>query len=305
MDKNDKIYIAGHRGMVGSAILRRLKKDGLENFVFRTSDQLDLKDQQAVADFFKKEKPDYVFLAAAKVGGILANNTYRAEFLYDNLMIQSNVIENSYRQGAKKLLFLGSSCIYPKLAPQPLKEEYLLTGLLEHTNEPYAIAKIAGIKLCDAYRSQYGCNFISVMPTNLYGPNDNYDLNNSHVLPALLRKFHDAKVQDKTEVVVWGSGSPRREFLHTDDLADACVFLMKNYNEPGLINIGVGEDLSIKELAEMIKKIVGFQGKIVFDPSKPDGTPRKLMDVSRISQLGWKAQIKLKEGIKTVYQSVF
>jgi len=305
MDRNDKIYIAGHRGMVGSAILRRLKKEGFENFVFRTSAELDLRNQQAVADFFAKEKPDYVFLAAAKVGGILANNTYRAEFLYDNLMIQSNVIENAYRNNIKKLLFLGSSCIYPKLAPQPLKEDYLLTGLLEHTNEPYAIAKIAGIKLCDAYRSQYGCNFISVMPTNLYGPNDNYDLKTSHVLPALIRKFHDAKVQEKPEVVVWGSGTPKREFLHTDDMADACVFLMKNYNEAGLINIGVGEDLSIKELAETIKEIVGFHGKIVFDPSKPDGTPRKLMDVSRISELGWKAQIKLKEGIKTVYRSTF
>ncbi|HEX3167724.1 MAG TPA: GDP-L-fucose synthase, partial [Chitinophagaceae bacterium] len=225
MDKKDKIYIAGHRGMVGSAIHRRLKRDGFENFVFRTSDELDLRDQQAVADFFTKEKPNYVFLAAAKVGGILANNTYRAEFLYDNLMIQSNVIENSYRQGVKKLLFLGSSCIYPKLAPQPLKEEYLLTGLLEHTNEPYAIAKIAGIKMCDAYRSQYGCNFISVMPANLYGPNDNYDLNTSHVLPALIRKFHEAKAQDQAEVIVWGSGTPRREFLHADDMADACVFL--------------------------------------------------------------------------------
>jgi len=305
MDRNDKIYIAGHRGMVGSAILRRLKKEGFENFVFRTSAELDLRNQQAVADFFAKEKPDYVFLAAAKVGGILANNTYRAEFLYDNLMIQSNVIENAYRNNIKKLLFLGSSCIYPKLAPQPLKEDYLLTGLLEYTNEPYAIAKIAGIKLCDAYRSQYGCNFISVMPTNLYGPNDNYDLKTSHVLPALIRKFHDAKVQEKPEVVVWGSGTPKREFLHTDDMADACVFLMKNYNEAGLINIGVGEDLSIKELAETIKEIVGFHGKIVFDPSKPDGTPRKLMDVSRISELGWKAQIKLKEGIKTVYRSTF
>jgi len=305
MDRNDKIYIAGHRGMVGSAILRRLKKEGFENFVFRTSAELDLRNQQAVADFFAKEKPDYVFLAAAKVGGILANNTYRAEFLYDNLMIQSNVIENAYRNNIKKLLFLGSSCIYPKLAPQPLKEDYLLTGLLEHTNEPYAIAKIAGIKLCDAYRSQYGCNFISVMPTNLYGPNDNYDLKTSHVLPALIRKFHDAKVQEKPEVVVWGSGTPKREFLHTDDMADACVFLMKNYNEAGLINIGVGEDLSIKELAETIKEIVGFHGKIVFDPSKPDGTPRKLMDVSRISELGWKAQVKLKEGINTVYRSTF
>jgi len=305
MDKKDKIYIAGHRGMVGSAIHRRLKRDGFENFVFRTSDELDLRDQRAVADFFAKEKPDYVFLAAAKVGGILANNTYRAEFLYDNLMIQSNVIENAYRQDVEKLLFLGSSCIYPKLAPQPLKEDYLLTGLLEHTNEPYAIAKIAGIKMCDAYRTQYGCNFISVMPTNLYGPNDNYDLNTSHVLPALIRKFHEAKVQDQPEVIVWGSGNPRREFLHADDMADACVFLMKNYNEEGLINIGVGEDLSIKELAEMIKEITGYKGKVVFDASKPDGTPRKLMDISKLSSLGWKATIQLKSGIEKTYSERF
>src|SRR6188474_2240207 len=305
MDKKDKIYIAGHRGMVGSAIHRRLKNEGFENFVFRTSDQLDLRNQQAVADFFAKEKPGYVFLAAAKVGGILANNTYRAEFLYDNLMIQSNVIENSYRQGVKKLLFLGSSCIYPKLAPQPLKEDYLLTGLLEHTNEPYAIAKIAGIKMCDAYRTQYGCNFISVMPTNLYGPNDNYDLKSSHVLPALLRKFHEAKINDQPEVIVWGSGTPRREFLHADDMADACVFLMKNYNEEGLINIGVGEDLSIKDLAEMIKEITGYNGEIVFDKSKPDGTPRKLMDVSKLSTLGWKASIRLSDGIRKVYEQRF
>ena len=305
MDKKDKIYIAGHRGMVGSAIHRRLKKEGFENFVFRTSDELDLRNQQAVTDFFAKEKPGYVFLAAAKVGGILANNTYRAEFLYDNLMIQSNVIENAYRQGVKKLLFLGSSCIYPKLAPQPLKEEYLLTGLLEHTNEPYAIAKIAGIKMCDGYRSQYGCNFISVMPTNLYGPNDNYDLKNSHVLPALIRKFHEAKINDQPEVIVWGSGTPRREFLHADDMADACVFLMKNYNEPGLINIGVGEDLSIKELAEMISEITGYNGQIVFDSSKPDGTPRKLMDISKLSSLGWKAKIPLQNGIERTYKDGF
>ena len=305
MDKKDKIYIAGHRGMVGSAIHRRLKKEGFENFIFKISDELDLRNQQAVADFFNKEKPDYVFLAAAKVGGILANNTYRAEFLYDNLMIQSNVIENAYRQNVKKLLFLGSSCIYPKLAPQPLKEEYLLTGLLEHTNEPYAIAKIAGIKMCDAYRSQYGCNFISVMPTNLYGPNDNYDLKNSHVLPALLRKFHEAKINDQQEVIVWGSGTPRREFLHADDMADACVFLMKNYAEEGMINIGVGEDLSIQELAGMIRDIVDYKGKIVFDSSKPDGTPRKLMDVSKLSSLGWKASISLKEGISQVYKEKF
>ena len=305
MEKNSKIYIAGHRGMVGSAIYRRLKKEGFENFIFKTSDELDLRNQQAVADFFAKEKPAYIFLAAAKVGGILANNTYRAEFLYDNLMIQSNVIENAYRQNVNKLLFLGSSCIYPKLAPQPLKEEYLLTGLLEHTNEPYAIAKIAGIKMCDAYRSQYGCNFISVMPTNLYGPNDNYDLKNSHVLPALLRKFHEAKINDQPEVTVWGSGTPRREFLHADDMADACVFLMKNYNEEGMINIGVGEDLSIKELAEMIKEITNYKGKIVFDSSKPDGTLRKLMDVSKLSSLGWKASISLKEGVSQVYKEKF
>ena len=305
MDKKDKIYIAGHRGMVGSAILRRLKKEGFENFVFRTSDELDLRNQQAVADFFLQEKPEYVFLAAAKVGGILANNTYRAEFLYENLAIQNNTIHYSWMNGVKKLLFLGSSCIYPKLAPQPLKEEYLLTGLLETTNEPYAIAKIAGIKMCDAYRSQYGCNFISVMPTNLYGPNDNYDLNNSHVLPALLRKFHEAKMKDDPEVIVWGTGSPRREFLHADDMADASVYLMKNYNEPGLINIGVGDDISIKELAEMIKEITGYRGKLVFDTSKPDGTPRKLMDVSKLTQLGWKASIDLQTGIGSVYKTKF
>jgi len=305
MEKKDKIYIAGHRGMVGSAIHRRLKKEGFENFVLKSSAELDLRDQNAVAGFFAKEKPDYVFLAAAKVGGILANNTYRAEFLYDNLMIQSNVIDSSFRGGVKKLLFLGSSCIYPKLAPQPLKEEYLLTGLLEPTNEPYSIAKIAGIKMCDAYRSQYGCNFISVMPTNLYGTNDNYDSKNSHVLPALLRKFHEAKIANSPEVTVWGSGKPLREFLHADDMADACVFLMKNYNEPGLINIGVGEDLSIKELAELIKEIVGYQGNIVFDASKPDGTPRKLMDVSKLTALGWKASIRLKEGIAQVYKEQF
>ena len=305
MEKSSKIYIAGHRGMVGSAIYRRLKKERFENFVFRISDELDLRKQEAVADFFAKEKPEYVFLAAAKVGGILANNTYRAEFLYDNLMIQSNVIENAYRHEVKKLLFLGSSCIYPKLAPQPLKEEYVLTGLLEPTNEPYAIAKIAGIKMCDAYRSQYGCNFISVMPTNLYGPNDNYDLHNSHVLPALIRKFHEAKIKNQPEVIVWGSGTPRREFLHADDMADACVFLMKKYNEEGLINIGVGEDLSIKELAEMIKEITAYKGNIVFDSSKPDGTPRKLLDVSKLSLLGWKASILLRDGIEQVYREKF
>jgi len=305
MEKNSKIYIAGHRGMVGSAIMRRLQKEGYSNFVFRTSAELDLRNQQAVADFFAAEKPEYVFLAAAKVGGILANNTYRAEFLYDNLSIQNNVIHLAWKSGVKKLLFLGSSCIYPRLAPQPLKEEYLLTGLLEPSNEPYAIAKIAGIKMCDAYRSQYGCNFISVMPSNLYGPNDNYDLSNSHVLPALLRKFHEAKMNNKQEAEVWGTGKPRREFLHADDMADACFFLMKNYNEAGFINIGVGEDISIKELAEMIKEITGYKGKIVFDTSKPDGTPRKLLDISKLSGLGWKASVNLRDGMGRVYNDKF
>src|SRR5688572_9440397 len=305
MEKNSKIYIAGHRGMVGSAIMRRLQQEKFNNIVCRTSEELDLRNQQAVAGFFEKEKPEYVFLAAAKVGGILANNTFRAEFLYDNLMIQSNVIDSAWKNRVKKLLFLGSSCIYPKLAPQPLKEEYLLTGLLEPTNEPYAIAKIAGIKMCDAYRSQYGCNFISVMPTNLYGFNDNYDLVNSHVLPALLRKSHEAKINNKPEVTVWGTGKPRREFLHADDMADACFFLMEHYNEPGFINIGVGEDISIKELAEMIHEITGYKGKIVFDDTKPDGTLQKLLNVSRLSQLGWKASITLREGIKEVYREKF
>jgi GDP-L-fucose synthase len=305
MEINSKIYVAGHRGMAGSAIMRRLQKEGFDNLVYRTSAELDLRNQQATAVFFEKEKPEYVFLAAAKVGGILANNTYRAEFLYDNLAIQNNVIHESWKNGVKKLLFLGSSCIYPKLAPQPLKEEYLLTGPLEQTNEPYAIAKIAGIKMCDAYRSQYGCNFISVMPTNMYGPNDNYDLNTSHVLPALIRKFHEAKIQNEPEVMVWGSGTPRREFMHADDMADACMFLMKNYNEPGLINIGVGEDVSIRELAEMIKEITGYKGKVVFDTSKPDGTPRKLMDVSKLNQQGWKAATHLREGIEKVYKQNF
>jgi len=304
MEKNAKIYIAGHRGMVGSAILRRLQKEGYNNFITRTSKELDLKNQQAVADFFSKEKPEYVFLAAAKVGGIVANNTYRADFIYENMMIQSNVIHQSYINGVKKLMFLGSSCIYPKLAPQPLKEEYLLTGLLEPTNEPYAIAKIAGIKMCDAYRSQYGCNFISVMPTNLYGPNDNYDLNNSHVLPALIRKFHTAKKENSTSVEIWGTGSPLREFLHANDLADACYFLMQNYNEPGLVNIGVGEDISIKDLALLVKKIVGYTGELKFDTTKPDGTPRKLMDVNKLHSLGWKHKINLEEGIKAVYEEV-
>jgi len=287
--------------MVGSAIWRRLEQAGFSNLTGRTSAQLDLKDQAAVQAFFEKERPDYVFLAAAKVGGILANNIYRGEFLYDNLMIQSNTVDAAYRSGVKKLLFLGSSCIYPKLAPQPLKEEYLLTGLLEPTNEPYAIAKIAGIKLCDAYRSQYGCNFISVMPTNLYGPNDNYDLNSSHVLPALIRKFHEAKVNGDPVVTLWGSGKPRREFLHADDLADACLFLMQGYNEPGLVNIGTGEDLEIKELARMIGRIAGYTGEIVHDLSKPDGTLRKLMDVTKLQQLGWKASISLEEGLGRTY----
>jgi GDP-L-fucose synthase len=304
MNKNSKIYIAGHRGMVGSAIIRRLQQDGFTNFVTRTSQELDLRNQQTVADFFAMEKPDYVFLAAAKVGGIVANNTYRADFIYENLMIQSNIIHQSYLNKVTKLMFLGSSCIYPKMAPQPLKEEYLLTGVLEETNEPYAIAKIAGIKMCDAYRSQYGCNFISVMPTNLYGPNDNYDLNNSHVLPALIRKFHTAKLQGLAEVEIWGTGSPMREFLHANDLADACFYLMQNYNEAGLVNIGVGNDITIKDLALLVKKIVGFEGELKFDTSKPDGTPRKLMDVSKLHSFGWKHKIGLEEGISGVYNEV-
>jgi len=298
----EKIYIAGHRGMVGSAIVRRLQKDGFTRLLTSTSAELDLRDQAAVRAFFEKEKPDHVFLAAAKVGGIMANNTYRAEFLYDNLMIQSNIIDSAWRTGVKKLMFLGSSCIYPKMAPQPLKEEYLLTGLLEETNEPYAIAKIAGIKMCDAYRSQYGANYISVMPTNLYGPNDNYDLNTSHVLPALIRKFHEAKKTNAPNVVLWGTGKPRREFLHADDLADACFFLMQNYDEPGLVNVGVGDDLEIGELARMIGKIVGYEGRIEHDLTKPDGTPRKLMDVTKLHSLGWKASIPLEEGLRRVYE---
>jgi len=304
MEKSSKIFIAGHRGMVGSAIIRRLQKDGFTNIVTRSSKELNLINQQAVADFFEAEKPEFVFLAAAKVGGIIANNTYRAEFIYENMMIQTNVIHASYLNNVKKLLFLGSSCIYPKMAPQPLKEEYLLTGVLEPTNEPYAIAKIAGIKMCDAYRSQYGCNFISVMPTNLYGPNDNYDLNNSHVLPALIRKFHTAKVRSLPSVEIWGTGSPMREFLHVDDLADACFFLMQNYNEPGLINIGVGEDITIKDLAILVKKIVKYEGELKFDSTKPDGTPRKLMDVSKLHSFGWSHKINLEEGIASVYESV-
>lgn len=304
MNQQDRIYVAGHRGMVGSAIVRRLGKEGFNNLITRSSKELDLRNQAGVADFFSTESPDYVFLAAAKVGGIIANNTYRGEFIYENLMIQNNVIHHAYKTGVKKLMFLGSSCIYPKLAPQPMKEEYLLTGLLEPTNEPYAIAKIAGIKMCDAYRAQYGCNFISVMPTNLYGPNDNYDLNNSHVLPALLRKFHEAKQTRASEVTIWGTGTPKREFLHADDMADACFFLMQHYNEEGLVNIGFGEDISIANLAHLIQGIVGYEGKLVFDTSKPDGTPRKLMDVSKLNGLGWKATIDLKEGIQHVYEQI-
>jgi GDP-L-fucose synthase len=301
MNKDAKIYIAGHRGMVGSAIYRKLVKEGFSNFVTRTSDTLDLRNQQQVADFFAEEKPEYVFLAAAKVGGIVANNTYRAEFLYDNLQIQNNVIHQSYLNEVKKLMFLGSSCIYPKMAPQPLKEEYLLTGLLEPTNEPYAIAKIAGIKMCDAYRAQYGCNYISVMPTNLYGYNDNYHPQNSHVLPALIRRFHEAKEANAPNVTIWGTGSPKREFLFADDLAEACYYLMQNYNEEGLVNIGTGEDVSIKELALLIKEIVGYQGDIDFDVTKPDGTPRKLMDVTKLHSQGWKHTIELNDGIKLAY----
>ncbi|GAB2975198.1 GDP-L-fucose synthase [Mucilaginibacter puniceus] len=301
MNRDSKIYIAGHRGMVGSAIHRKLINEGFNNIVVRTSTELDLRNQQAVANFFETEKPEYVFLAAAKVGGIVANNTYRAEFLYENLQIQNNVIHNSYLNGVTKLLFLGSSCIYPKMAPQPLKEEYLLTGLLEETNEPYAIAKIAGIKMCDAYRAQYGCNYISVMPTNLYGYNDNYHPQNSHVLPALIRRFHEAKEQNATAVTIWGSGTPKREFLFADDMAEACYYLMQNYDEAGLINIGTGQDLSIKELALLVKRIIGYDGEIEFDVSKPDGTPRKLMDVSKLHSKGWKHTVELEEGIKLAY----
>jgi GDP-L-fucose synthase len=304
MEKSSKIYIAGHRGMVGSSILRALQAKGYSNFILKSSVELDLRNQQAVADFFSREKPDYVFLAAAKVGGIVANNTYRADFLYENIMIQSNVIHQAYLIGVQKLLFLGSSCIYPKLASQPLKEEYLLTGLLEQTNEPYAIAKIAGVKMCDAYRAQYGCNFISVMPTNLYGPNDNYDLINSHVLPALLRKFITAKRNGERSVTIWGTGAPLREFLHADDLASACLFLMENYNDSGLVNIGVGEDISILDLSRLVKRIVGFEGEILTDNTKPDGTPRKLMDVSMLADLGWRSSITLEEGIRRVYNEV-
>lgn len=304
MEKDSLIYVAGHRGMVGSAIVRKLQKEGYRNLITKTSAELNLTRQEEVSDFFTLHRPDYVFLAAAKVGGIMANNTYRAQFIYENLMIQNNVIHQSYVQGVKKLLFLGSSCIYPKLAPQPLKEEYLLSGMLEPTNEPYAIAKIAGIKMCEAYRSQYGCNFISAMPTNLYGPNDNYDLNNSHVLPALIRKFHTAIEQQSEFVVLWGSGKPMREFLHVDDLADACYFLMQSYHGEQFVNVGTGEDISIYDLALLVKKVVGFEGDIQLDPDKPDGTPRKLMDVGYLHSLGWKHRIGLEEGIRSVYKEV-
>jgi GDP-L-fucose synthase len=302
VEKNSKIYLAGHRGMVGSAIHRRLLKEGYTNIITRTSGELDLRNQTLVSEFFEIEKPEYVFLAAAKVGGIIANNSYKADFLYENLQIQNNVIHQSYRNGVKKLLFLGSSCIYPKLAPQPLREEYLLTGTLEPTNDAYAIAKIAGIKMCEAYKEQYGCNFVSVMPTNLYGYNDNYHPQNSHVLPALIRKFHEARLTSQSSVTVWGTGKPLREFLFSDDLGDACFYIMQNYNETGFLNIGTGQDLSIKELALLIKDIVGFEGEIVFDTSKPDGTPRKLLDVSRVNSLGWSYTTKLEDGIRLAYE---
>jgi len=302
MEKDAKIYVAGHRGLVGSAIMRKLKKEGYNNLLYRTSSELDLRRQEKVEEFFEEEKPEYVILAAAKVGGIQANDTYSAEFLYDNLMIESNVIEAAYQNNVKKLLFLGSSCIYPKFADQPMKEDYLLSGKLESTNEGYAVAKITGIKLCEHYNKQYGTNFISAMPTNLYGPNDNFDLETSHVLPALIRKFHEAKVNNEAEVVIWGTGKPRREFLHVDDLADALLFLMNNYDGDQFVNVGVGKDISILELAELIKDIVGFEGKIVNDLSKPDGTPRKLLDVSKLNNLGWEAQISLEEGVKDTYE---
>jgi GDP-L-fucose synthase len=305
MEVGAKIYVAGHRGMVGSALVENLISKGYNNIITRTSSELDLTNQNDVAHFFEIEKPEYVFLAAAKVGGIVANNTYRAQFIYENLMIQNNVIHQSFVHKVKKMMFLGSSCIYPKLAPQPLKEEYLLTGLLEETNEPYAIAKIAGIKMCDAYRDQYGCNFISVMPTNLYGFNDNYDLQNSHVIPALLRKFHEAKANNQQHVEVWGSGKPMREFLHASEMADACVYLMKNYNSNGFVNIGSGKEISIADLAVLVKEIVGFTGKIIYDTTKPDGTPRKLMDVSKLKKLGWESKIELFDGLKKVYQQKF
>lgn len=303
MDLNSKIYVAGHRGMVGSAIVRKLKNEGYNRIITRTSSELDLRNQDAVESFFRREQPDYVFLAAAKVGGIHANNTFRAEFIYDNMMIQNNVIHCSYINDVKKLLFLGSSCIYPKFSEQPIKEDYLLTGKLEPTNQPYALAKITGIEMCNAYRSQYGCDFISAMPTNLYGPNDNYDLNNSHVLPALIRKFHEAKKQNLPNVTMWGTGKPKREFLHVDDLADACSFLMENYSGDTALNVGTGEDISIMDLAILIKRTIGYEGEIINDLTKPDGTPRKLLDVSLINSLGWKSKISLDLGINEVYQN--
>ena len=301
MNRHDRIYIAGHRGLVGSAVHRRLLADGFDNLVLRTSRELDLRDQQAVERFFAAEKPDHVFLAAAKVGGILANDTYPAEFIYDNLMMEANVIHSSYRHGVRKLLALGSTCIYPKLAPQPLKEAYLLSGPLEPTNEWYAVAKIAGIKMCEAYRRQYGCRFFAAMPTNLYGPGDNFDLEKSHALPAMIRKFHEAKERGDDSVVLWGSGKPMREFLHVDDLADACLFLMDRYEGPGIINIGVGKDISIADLAARVSDVVGFRGRIVYDATKPDGTPRKLVDITKLQALGWRARVELHEGIQTTY----
>jgi GDP-L-fucose synthase len=302
MNLTDKIYVAGHRGLVGSAIVRALKNLGYTNIICKTSAELDLRNQSAVNVFFETEQPQFVFLVAGKVGGIVANNTYRAEFLYDNLMIVSNVVEAAHRNNVTKLLFTGSSCIYPKLALQPIKEEYLLTGALEQTNEPYAIAKIAGIKLCQNYRSQYGSDFISVMPTNMYGLNDNYHPENSHVLPALIRRFHEAKMAGLSTVTIWGSGKPLREFLNSDDLADACIFLMNNYSGEEIVNVGCGEDVSIKELAELVKHAIGFTGDLIFDTSRPDGTPRKLLDVSKLHALGWKHKITLEDGIKTAYQ---
>ena len=301
MNKNSKIYIAGHRGMVGSAIKRELEKQGYSNIVTRTRGELDLLDQKAVTDFFAAEKPEFVFLAAAKVGGIEANRSKIADFTYENLQIQNHIIHNSYLVGVKRLVFLGSSCIYPRLAPQPIKEEYLLTGALEPTNYGYAIAKIAGVKMCEAYRDQYGCDFVPIMPTNLYGINDNFDLQNSHVLPALIRKFHEAKIAGQAFVEIWGTGTPKREFLYVDDLAEASIFVMQNKNVTGLTNIGTGEDVTIRELAELVKKITGFTGDLTFNTSKPDGTPRKCMDVSKINALGWKAKTSLEDGISTVY----
>ncbi len=304
MKKHSKIFVAGHNGMVGSAVWSALQADGFNNLVGKRSAELDLRSQSAVEAFFQEEKPEYVVLAAAKVGGILANNIYRAEFLYDNLQIQNNVIHSSWKNGVTKLLFLGSSCIYPKMAPQPLKEEYLLSGLLEPTNEPYAIAKIAGIKMCESYRRQYGCNFIAAMPTNLYGPNDNYDLQNSHVLPALIRKMHEARMQQSAEVEIWGTGSPLREFLHVEDLAAACVFLLKNYNDELFVNVGFGADISIRDLAYLVRSVVGFEGELRFNTDKPDGTPRKLMDSSRIQAMGWSPEISLEAGIASTYAGI-